>query len=56
MDIKLCSKRTITPEKAIKILAERGTHVTKEEAELILDFIFKFANLAINQIVKSKPK
>jgi len=57
MGIKLSNKRAITPEKAIIILAEYGTKVTKEEAELILDFMYKFTILAVNQIVgKNKIK
>lgn len=51
MSIKLTNKKIISPEKAVRILAEYGTKVTKEEAELILGFMYKFTILAINQIV-----
>lgn len=47
-------KRKVTPEKAIKILQEHGTIVTVEEAKLILDFMYKFTILAVDQIVKNK--
>lgn len=49
-----CEKRSITPQKAIEILREHGTIVTIEEAKLILDFMYKFAILSVNQIVKNK--
>ncbi|MFA6277994.1 MAG: hypothetical protein WC622_14675 [Pedobacter sp.] len=45
-------KRTLTPEKAVEILAEHGTKVTLEEAEIMLDFIYEFAKLAISLRVK----
>lgn len=48
----LGEKRSITPEKAVEILREHGTIVTIEQAKLILDFMYKFAILAVNQIVK----
>lgn len=46
-------KRSITPQKAVEILRENGTIVTIEEAKLILEFMYKFAILAVDQIVKS---
>lgn len=52
----LNEKRTITPEKAVKILQEHGTIVTIEEAKLILDFMYKFTTLAVNQIVNNKKQ
>ena len=42
---------SITPEKAIEILREHDTIVTIEEAKTILNFMYKFTNLAINQLV-----
>lgn len=47
----LGEKSSLTPEKAVEILREHGTIVTIEEAKLILDFMYKFATLAVNQIV-----
>ena len=43
-------KRTVTPEKAVEILKKHGTKITIEEAKLMLDFIYKFANLTLNQL------
>jgi len=45
----LPEKRTITPEKAIAILKKHGTIITFEEAKLILDLMYKFGKLAIEQ-------
>ena len=44
-------KRSITPQKAKEILNEHGTHVTLEEAKIILDFMYKFGKLAVIQYV-----
>lgn len=47
-------QRSITPQKAIEILHEHGTTVTFEEAKVILDFMYNFAILSVNQLVKNK--
>lgn len=39
---------TIQPEKIVEILKEHGTHVTVEQAKIILEFMSQFANVAIN--------
>lgn len=44
-------KRTITPQKAIKILEKNGKTVSQTEAELILDFMYKFAKLSVKQMI-----
>lgn len=54
MQIKQPEKRNVTPERAVKILQEYGTIVTIEEAKKILDFMYKFAKLAIDQQVTNK--
>jgi len=51
-DIRTTGKRTINPQKAVKILEENGTIVNYTEAELILDFMYKFANLSVKQIIR----
>ncbi len=43
-------KRSLTPEKAVKILKKQGTIVTIEEAKLILDFMYKLAKLTLDQV------
>ena len=45
-------KRKITPQKAQQILAEHGTQVSVEQAKIILDFMEKFAILAVNQCLR----
>lgn len=50
----LQEKRSVTAEKAVKILQDHGTIVTIEEAKKILDFMYKFAKLAIYQQVNKK--
>ena len=47
MEITYSTKRTVTPAKAIEILAKHGTKVTLYEAQIILDFMYKFGKLAI---------
>jgi hypothetical protein len=38
----------ITPEKAVQILNKSGLEVSAEEAEIILQFLYKLANLALD--------
>lgn len=38
---------TITPEKIVEILGKNGTHVTIEEAKIILEFMCKLADIAL---------
>ena len=47
-------KRSITPEKVMEILEKYGDKISKEDAEIMLDLMYKFTILAINQIVTSK--
>ena len=42
-------KRKITPKIAIQILDEQGITITYEEAEIILEMMYNFAKLALNQ-------
>ncbi len=46
-------KHAVTPEKAVEILREHGTIVTISEAKIILDFMYNFSKLAIDQIVEN---
>jgi hypothetical protein len=45
-------KITLTPEKAVKILAKHGQKVTLTEDRFILDFVYNFAILSSNQVLK----
>jgi hypothetical protein len=44
--------RSITPEKAKKILLENGLEVNEKEAQEILDLLYFFAKLIVNQNFK----
>ena len=46
--------KQLQPEKAAEILRKGGMNVTKEEAELILEFIRNMAAIAINQCLKNE--
>lgn len=48
------NKRKITPNIAVKSLAEHGVTLTFEEAELLLEFMYDFAKLALNQQLHTK--
>lgn len=52
--IMVHKNRSVTPEKTVEILRKHGTIVTLEEAKIILDFMYKFAKLSVNQQVKSE--
>lgn len=44
--------RKVTPEMVVAKFKEHGQTVTKEEAKIILDFMYKIAILSVNQYVK----
>ncbi|SEA92166.1 hypothetical protein [Pedobacter hartonius] len=46
--------RRVTSQQAVKLLQEHGTKVTIEEAKLILDFLYDFGALAIDQYIKTQ--
>lgn len=46
------TKITLTPEKTVRILAKRGQKVTLTEDRFILDFMYNFAILSSNQVLK----
>ncbi len=48
-------KDKITPERAVEILTKGGLQVTQEQAKLILEFLYKLANISIAQYLE-KPK
>ena len=53
---KFTEKRSVTPEKIIKILAEHGTVVSIEKAKKILELIYKLSNLSIRETLSNLPK
>ena len=44
----------MTAEKAVKILAEHGTHISLEEAEIVVDFLRKLAKIAVAQCLREE--
>jgi hypothetical protein len=40
----------VKPEKIVEILQMHNVHISLEQARLILDFMFKFANIALTNI------
>ncbi len=56
MIISLAKKRKVTPERAVQILQAHGTIVSPEEAVKILDFMYKFAKLSLDQQIKMRQK
>lgn len=49
-------KRTLTPQKAVAILKGYDTIITLEEAEIMLDFLYDFVQLAIQVSVQGRPE
>ncbi|WP_170827266.1 hypothetical protein [Arcticibacter eurypsychrophilus] len=49
-------KRSVTPEKAIEILQKHGTTISKDEAEKILQIMYDFAKLAVEEQLKKKKQ
>ena len=46
----------MTAEKAVKILAEHGTHISLEEAEIVVDFLRKLAKIAVAQYLREEEE
>ncbi|MNU20728.1 hypothetical protein D3C71_89770 [compost metagenome] len=44
--------RKITPEKAIDILKKVGIQISKDEAKLILDFLYAMANITLDNYLE----
>ena len=44
-------KKTLTPEKAVKILAKHGTIISLEKAKIMLEFLYKLSNLSVSQAI-----
>lgn len=42
----------LTPERVVQILKKKGTEVDIEEAKIILVFVKKIANIAVNQYLR----
>lgn len=52
MGVETSNNRKVTAEKAVKIMAKHGTVITIEEAKIMLDFLYKFAKLTLETVLK----
>jgi hypothetical protein len=43
--------RKLTPEHTVRILKKHGTVITIKEAEVMLDFLYKFAKLTLDSFL-----
>jgi len=48
--MEINTKRNVNPEMAMKILKREGIEINIDCAKLILDLMYKFSILAVNQI------
>lgn len=44
----------LVPEKVVEILREKGVEVSLEQARMILEFLRKLADIAVNQYLNNK--
>ena len=49
-------KRNITPQQAVKILEQSGLKISEKEAAEVLDFLYFFGKLSVNQYVEKIDK
>ena len=45
---------TVKPEEIVAILKEHGTYVSVDEAKMILQFMYKLANIALDQYLEKE--
>lgn len=50
------NKNKIPPERAIEILRRNGMDISIEQAGVILNFLFKLAEIAVNQLRKDEDR
>jgi hypothetical protein len=50
------NKRKITPQIARRILEEYADNITAEDTEIILEFMYNFAKLALNQQLQRRSE
>ena len=51
-DKDLAEKRNVTPEMAIKYFRENGIEIDEKKAENLLDLMYFFAKLSVDQYIK----
>ncbi|WP_413318072.1 helix-turn-helix domain-containing protein [Mucilaginibacter sp. Mucisp84] len=50
------SHRSVTPKQAVTMLKEHGTDITENQAEEVLDFLYRIANLAVEQVLTTAER
>lgn len=56
MNRKIDAKRNISASKAVDTLRQYGTNISEEDAEIVLDFMYKMSKLTVENFNKSKVK
>jgi hypothetical protein len=46
------TKRNVTSQQIVAILKKNGTEIKLEEAEIILEFMYKLAKLSVDQFIR----
>ena len=54
MSKALLKTRKVTTADTIKALRENGVEISEKDAEIILDFLYFLAKLAVNQYINNK--
>jgi hypothetical protein len=49
-------KRSVSPSDVIEVMAKNGVEISEENAEKLLDFMYFFGKLTVNQYVKNNSK
>lgn len=52
----LIEKRSMTPERMVRILNNHGTIVSIERAEKILELVYKLSNLSMKETLSQIPE
>ena len=52
----LKNKRKVTPQIAMRILEKYADNITAEDTEIILEFMYNFAKLALNQQLQRRSE
>lgn len=53
--MEVVKKDRISPEKAVEILGRKGLKVNREQAHLILNFLYKLADITLAQHMGKPP-
>jgi hypothetical protein len=47
-------KRTVKPEEVVELLKKEGEHITIEQAQKVLDFMYKMAEITLSILLDEK--